>query len=1105
MLRRALWVSVLLSAGCAVKPPPEPCANVDCGEGRCVVDQAAATCVCDDARWVDGTCVTPSPCEVVSCDALNGSSCVVVAGLARCECPGGALAHEGSCIAPNPCLPSPCTVVRRTTCEVVNGGASCVCDRGYAPEGDGCAAVPLWSCNTRHAGPGEDSAEPDECPLLASTLERNVSVARNLMPAGDHDWLQLSPWLNEVTQLTVTADDVTLGLLVELYDAAGTTLLATDNHGARVATVAYTSRTGEPVMARVRSLGGGVGGYTAKYESLGVDDHADRAEDAVHLQLPSTIRGTALHPRDLDVMWLEFPAMREVSLRFESTGSRLELRRDGVTVRTLRNGDTSLATIAQGESVLAVVIPETGLSDFALTVTLGDVDDHSDDVAFATRINADNAWQAGETGWSSDIDSFVISQRAGYRYSARWQSLSGSTLPGISVFEANGAFVGSSGNAATSYAWFAVSAGDAYVRVRNPGSGVNASRFQLAIDDLGADDHSNDFIDATPLAFTQPGIGILSWSGDSDFFSFDAIAGHVVQLSVAQVSGELAPGVVLFNSSFEAIAVAPNTLQAVIASTGKHFVQVGPVSEGIARYSLTLTDLGVDDHGNTEATATPMVVDAQLSGRTQYPTDADVFSANVTSGVVYRLEYSHQTQSRDVTIRQGTLVLADVPLPADGLFSPTISGTVFITVRSAVAGDFQVRLVADRLDDVGNVPANAALLTPSSVKNAALEFGRDVDVFRIPAEARRVYTITASSPSLQQLRVTQLNQDGTVVRTSTGSSTSLARDTAGDLFVSVASQSRQAGAYTVVATPVATDDHATDTANAMLMTVGTPLDGNGDFPDDVDTLQFDAPAQRHLRASCTTTSGGCTVTVFDGAGWSATSSFGSQSTVTFRVEAATRLFVSVKSELTGATWSLSLTDLGPDDVGNTTASAQSLPVDGVLRTFALEVGEDIDVFKLTLNAGDIVWLTLNRHDVRVRTATGALVVGTRFRAAVAGDYFVEVFSDARVAAPYELTVQLRSDDHGNTLSAASPLASGVLMNARSDYPTDLDFFAINATAGQQVDAEVTEGCRLRIISATNSQLAVGYEPISYLPTTTGPLYVAVGPCDEANYALAVSY
>src|SRR5690606_30315253 len=103
-----------------------------------------------------------------------------------------------------------------------------------------------------------------------------------------------------------------------------------------------------------------------------------------HLQLPMALTGTALHPRDLDVWWLELPALREVDLRFEGTHARLELRRNGVTVHALRGGEALHVTVPRDESVLAVLIPEPGASAYSLTATVGGPDDHSDDVPFAT-------------------------------------------------------------------------------------------------------------------------------------------------------------------------------------------------------------------------------------------------------------------------------------------------------------------------------------------------------------------------------------------------------------------------------------------------------------------------------------------------------------------------------------------------------------------------------------------------------------------------------------------------------------------------------------------------------------------------------------------------
>ncbi|MGV3626037.1 MAG: hypothetical protein ACO1OB_34830, partial [Archangium sp.] len=364
---------------------------------------------------------------------------------------------------------------------------------------------------------------------------------------------------------------------------------------------------------------------------------------------------------------------------------------------------------------------------------------------------------------------------------------------------------------------------------------------------------------------------------------------------------------------------------------------------------------------------------------------------------------------------------------------------------------------------------------------------------------------TATSPLALQLQLTQLNVSGAAVRSATAPPLTIARDTAGEIIFSLSSRAQLSGAYQVTVTEVGLDDHSSDPAAAQLFAIATPVTGSADFPDDVDTLQFDAPAFRHLRATCISSSGACTVLLSDDAGWTASSPFGPDSSVTFRIDTPRRLFVSVTSELAGATWQVQLQDLAADDVGDTRTSALALPVDGMTRTFLFEAEGDVDVFKLTLNAGDIVWLTLNRFRLRVRSPNNAVSENRQFRATVAGDYLVEVFVENTATGPYQLTAQQGSDDFGNTIATAAPLASGVLINGRRDYTNDLDYFSIDVTAGQPVNAETSELCQLRLLSSTGSTLETSYEPVLWVPTATGRMYVVVGPCDEPTYALVATW
>lgn len=1100
MKRQMWWWVVATLTSCAVSRPPEPCAGVDCGEGRCVVDADVAVCLCEHgAKFDEGRCIATAPCDLVSCGNLAGSQCVVKDGRASCECPDARLPHEGSCVAPDPCLPNPCTVARRTTCELVGGGASCRCEPGYVPEGDGCSAVPLWTCNTQHTGNGQDSAEPDECPPLAATLARDTEVERTLLPAGDHDWFLILPWQREVTGFTAESD--TLGLLVEVFDATGTRLLASDNRGRSRATAGYVSRDGAPLMVRVRALGDATGRYRAKYTSLGVDDFPELPEDAPVLTPSATINGASQYADDVDLVWLALPAQRAVRLGFHSTTARLDVRRDGVVVRTLRDGESISVTSAFEQQVLLSVHPESpdALGGFVIESVVGGADDHSEDRSFATVLTADGAWMTGVTQFTSDVDTFTFEQARRHAYRVRWQALSGATIATITAFERNGALIARSANSATQLSWLATSDGPAMLSLTNPSSNGAMSAYQLAVDDLGVDDHADDTTNATPVSFAQPVAGAATWPGDLDVFSFTPTAGHVIRVDALELAGE--PGVVVsLQNAMGTLASGERTVTAAVTSTTPHFIVVQASLNGVSHYRLTVTDLGADDHGDTLATATPLLTDTWASGATQFATDTDCFKLQLVGGTVYRLNYAHQGNTKTVQVVQNGRQLVQTPLQGNDVrFSPGTSGEVEVRVRSTVLAPFDLRVETLGTDDFPNLTIDAALLPFGTTIDGAFEYGFDLDVFRFTVEANRVYQVDFSSGGGALGQLSLVTADGTPLGYDDSGPFAFALAGASEVFLAVRSVDNEVGTYQLAVTPLGFDDYGDTHATASTIAVGQTRTGAIDFGRDVDVFSFTGPPQRHLRARCTTPQVACELTLSKAGGpWLGNA--GNPAELYFRAPASTPLWLSVASYVAPTGWTLTVTDEGADDVSDEPTGAELLTPGGATLTRALEVPGDVDVFRVPVVTGEIVSIT-SSATLTIRTPTGARLNATSFRAALTGDYFVEVTGSV---GAYTLSAALGSDDFGNTIATASPLASGTLQSGRIDYPGDVDFFSVNATAGQLVIAEAGE-CLVRILSSTGGTLASAYDGTTWLPAGTGTHYVVVGSCAEPDYALLVSY
>ncbi len=1098
MIRLLVVMLGVTLCGCTVTSPPNnPCGDVSCGTGRCVVDQGVAACLCDEGFRADGlSCVkrVVDVCASISCDAIIGSSCVLRADRASCQCPAGALVHEGSCVARNPCLPNPCTRVRRTTCEVINGGASCRCDLGYAPEGEGCSAIPLWTCNTQHSGVDEDTAEPDECPPLASVLAPMTNATRNLAPLGDHDWFRIAPYVREITWFEATSEDPNTALVIEVFDADGTRLLAADNRGLANAGVGFVSADGSAVLVRVRALGAtAAGDYTASYRSLGFDDFTDREDEAARLTPNAAVQGETQFPGDVDVLWLELPAQLAVQLTFNSQTARLEVHRDGVTTRTLRDADRISITSAFPEQLLLVVKSETGaLGTFSIHTAAVGPDDHATDPAFATPIASDGTWFAGATERVGDVDALTVPQVRGRTYLARWNSLSGMTVPTVTVSEINGAFIVRSANSRNELAWKAVSDARAVLSVTNGSTG----NWQLAVTDLGPDDHADTAIGATPISLQTPLTGVVTVDADVDVFVITPIAGHVLRAKVTTPLTGTTLSVVITTPAGDALSEG-TTASAQVTAAEPHFIHVRASGPVVTPYTLVVTDLGADDQAGTP---TPLMLDTWSQGETQYVDDVDTFSFMATAGVVYRVQYEHDALSRAVRVTcNGTLVI-NSPLPADALLSPPTNGTCEVAVSSTVLGAFRLRVESLGPEDHPNTPPGAAAFTSVSGR---IDYPRDRDVFRIDAAALQGYRVTLSPVDLASFRVQLLAANGAVLYEDNGWEFEFSRDWPEAVFVEVFAFGNHVGSYQLTLTALSPDDHRSTIADATPLALNTPGSGATNFFGDVDTFAVTGPAQRHLRANCVGFSSPCFVGVRRADGGVTTEA--GAATVFFRTTAAAPTAWLDVTSANPTPYTLEVIDVGADDVGDTPSTATSLALGTTGLERALEVRGDVDAFRVTLNAGDIVVarctpLSLSRCSVRVRSPLG-VELQPSFRAAIAGAYVVEIVSD--FAGTYRVTATLGADDHGDTSAAATPLTVGQVLAGHIDYETDVDFFSVAVGAGQRLNVELSTLCRIRVVTPSGGTGSVAYnESLSYLAANAGTYFVAVSECDGEYNLLA---
>lgn len=219
-----------------------------------------------------------------------------------------------------------------------------------------------------------------------------------------------------------------------------------------------------------------------------------------------------------------------------------------------------------------------------------------------------------------------------------------------------------------------------------------------------ADDHGDSAATATAIEIPGEIGGVIETNGDHDWFGFEAQAGSLYTFRVNL--GTLGDSLLrLIGTNGTTILVTDDDSNGGLASridwlapvSGQFYLRVeGFQNQFTGSYTLLFTSgSGVDDHGQTAATATPAAVNQLLEGHIQFAGDLDWFAFSANAGQTYTLRtfldgptgYDLQDSVLSIIDRNGVTQIA--ANDNDGLslssrleFTPTISGTYYAEVRS---------------------------------------------------------------------------------------------------------------------------------------------------------------------------------------------------------------------------------------------------------------------------------------------------------------------------------------------------------------------------------------------------------------------------------------
>ncbi len=531
--------------------------------------------------------------------------------------------------------------------------------------------------------------------------------------------------------------------------------------------------------------------------------------------------------------------------------------------------------------------------------------------------------------------------------------------------------------------------------------------YRCVLEYLEVDDHADLHELATAVPASGSVTGTIERRDDADVFSAQLIAGHyyradctpgtltVCGIMLRTPGANPAPG----------FRLPPLVFKAEVSGR-YHFSVLGETTLGT--YSFQLTDLGLDDHGNTASTATPLAF-GEVRGAREVSIDTDVFAFTAEAGHVYRFSCDTTPASQGWLLAfedaAGTLLDSnrDAPSPSSATMEARTAGrhTVHLGNHSAgssspATGTYACLLEELGPDDHGDTAATATPLAPGTELSGERETRQDVDVFSFTATPGHIYRVTCDAETARtecNLRLRDASGNpvfGHNTYSLQGHQLVHENTRTGTLFIELYAPfyPHTQGRYRLHFEDLGPDDHGNTAAAATPITPGT-WTGFHHTPQDVDYFSLSAPHDRFYRLTCT----GCSLSaeVPPGAGVAIN---GSTRTVVNMWETAT---VSFRVHGSGQ-YSLTLEEAGLDDHGDTPGRSSVL-VPGVERTGSLEAAGDRDVFSVRLEAGRTYRRTLSAApsiSAWVSSPTGVsipLASDGSFTATEAGTWHVTVGSE----------------------------------------------------------------------------------------------------------------
>ena len=640
-------------------------------------------------------------------------------------------------------------------------------------------------------------------------------------------------------------------------------------------------------------------------------------------------------------------------------------------------------------------------------------------------------------------------------------------------------------------------------------------KYALTVTDLGVDDYAGNRASTATLSPGGTLSGNIGFTGDKDAFHVELSAGRIYAFALTgtTVAGQPAlsnPNLVLLDGDARMVArdsdSTPDARGALVFSsdiTAAHLLVASGNLATTGGYTLTMTDIGVDDYASGAITSGTLTVDAPASGNIQYAGDLDAFHVHLSAGRIYAFDLRGSPTPGGGALASPSLELLDSasgwPIqrlyngPRNQFSFSSDTSEAYLLVASGDAGTtgaYSLTMTEVGIDDYGGSRSTAGSLGVGASIRGEIQFSMEEDWLRIELTAGRLYEFSlvadaTSGSGLPAPFIRFLSNEAEWVANSsindTHTASLLRYSSASDAsyYLSVMGATGETGAYMLTATDIGSDDYPGSIATAGILTVGETGSGAIQFADDEDWFRIDLAAGHFYTFelmgldSAGGTLANPELRLLDDQGAviasDADSGTGNDARLVFTATRDGLHYLAAKQGMyysKGGTYTLLASDLGADDFAAGIDTRGQLEDGGSIEG-SIQIADEQDWFRIDLVAGSSYVFnlqgspsghgTLSDPALQLLDPSGNLLAsdldgGVGYDARIgytptlSGTYFLAARGElGGITGSYTLSAGL--DDHAGGITTNSQIAFDTPLTGRIEYGDDQDWFALTLEAG----------------------------------------------------------